>query len=49
MKEYNKLIFEISRKGRKGYSLPENDVPHLKADDIIPENLLSKMKLICRK
>ncbi|MBE6082077.1 aminomethyl-transferring glycine dehydrogenase subunit GcvPB [Sporanaerobacter sp. PP17-6a] len=45
MKEYNKLIFEISRKGRKGYSLPENDVPHLKADDIIPENLLSKNEI----
>ncbi len=45
MKEYNKLIFEVSRKGRKGYSLPGDDVPHLKADDIIPEDLLSKNEI----
>lgn len=27
MKEYNKLIFELSREGRKAYTLPECDVP----------------------
>lgn len=27
MREYNKLIFEISKPGRKAYSLPESDVP----------------------
>lgn len=27
MKEYDKLIFEISKKGRTGYTLPECDVP----------------------
>ena len=24
MKQYDKLIFELSREGRRGYSLPEN-------------------------
>ena len=27
MKYYDKLIFELSKKGRKGYSLPKNHVP----------------------
>ena len=26
MKEYNKLIFEISKEGRQGYKLPPCDV-----------------------
>ena len=29
MKEYNKLIFEISRVGRNAYTLPKCDVPEL--------------------
>lgn len=31
MKEYNKLIFEISREGRRAYTLPECDVPEVDA------------------
>jgi glycine dehydrogenase (decarboxylating) beta subunit (EC 1.4.4.2) len=34
-----KLIFEISRKGRKGYSLPKNDLPE---DKLIPEQFLRR-------
>jgi hypothetical protein len=27
MKYYNKLIFELSREGRKGYQVKKNDLP----------------------
>jgi glycine dehydrogenase subunit 2 len=40
MKEYNKLIFEISKKGRCGYSLPELEVGNAPLDLAIPKNLL---------
>ena len=30
------LIFEITKEGRIGYSLPELDVPELDLDDLIP-------------
>ena len=36
MKYYDKLIFELSREGRTGFSLPENKFP---AGPAIPENL----------
>ena len=39
-----KLIFEISRPGRKGYSLPPLDVPVEKTDNLIPRELLRKEK-----
>ncbi|HOV69225.1 MAG TPA: aminomethyl-transferring glycine dehydrogenase subunit GcvPB, partial [Clostridia bacterium] len=35
-----KLIFELSRKGRTGYSLPECDVPCKKVNELISESLL---------
>lgn len=35
---YDKLIFELSRQGRKGYSLPANNLPD--ALGAIPDNLL---------
>jgi glycine dehydrogenase subunit 2 len=38
MKVYDHLIFELSEEGRKGYSLPECDVPVV--DNLIPENLM---------
>ena len=28
MKYYDKLVFELSKEGRKGYSLPVNKFPH---------------------
>ena len=37
MKYYDKLVFELSRKGRKGYSLPVNRFPQAQA---IPSQLL---------
>jgi len=45
MKEYNKLIFEISREGRQGYKLPPCDVKNIDISKIIPNNLLSEKEL----
>jgi len=42
MRNYNKLIFEISKENRKGYSLPPLDVDVKAVAEIIPENLLRK-------
>lgn len=42
-KLYNKLIFELSREGRRGYSLPDNDCPD--ASNAIANNLLRQSKL----
>jgi glycine dehydrogenase subunit 2 len=39
---YRKLIFEISKAGRKGYTLPENDVPAKHVEDMIPERFLRR-------
>lgn len=40
MKDYNKLIFEISKEGRKAYSLPPCDVPEASLDSLIPGSML---------
>lgn len=37
-----KLIFELSSPGRKGYSLPVSDVPQKKTEELIPADLLRK-------
>ncbi len=42
MKEYNKLIFEISKQGRQGYKLPVCDVESIDIREMIPQHLLSK-------
>ncbi len=42
MKYYDKLIFELSRPGRTGYSLPVNEFGRLEA---VPENLSRKAEL----
>lgn len=42
MREYNKLIFEISKEGRKAYTLPDCDVPEKNIEELIPAELLSK-------
>ena len=39
------LIFEISRPGRKAYSLPVCDVPEEKIEEMIPEDLLRTTSL----
>lgn len=45
MREYNKVIFEISKEGRTAYTLPECDVPQLKLEDLIPQDMISKKEL----
>ena len=34
------LIFELSKEGRIGYSLPENDVPEISLTDVIPNDYI---------
>lgn len=45
MMEYNKLIFEISREGRRAYSLPKCDVPDCDLKAMVPEELQRKTDL----
>ncbi|MGH4052386.1 MAG: aminomethyl-transferring glycine dehydrogenase subunit GcvPB [Clostridium sp.] len=45
MKEYNKLIFEISKEGRCAYKLPACDVANIDISEMVPEYLLSKKNL----
>ncbi|HDK7155225.1 TPA: aminomethyl-transferring glycine dehydrogenase subunit GcvPB [Clostridium botulinum] len=40
MKDYNKVIFELSSEGRKGYRLPDLDVPEVELSELLPKNLL---------
>lgn len=40
MINYDKLIFEVSKKGRKAYTLPKLDVPSINAENIIPKEAL---------
>lgn len=40
MRNYDKMIFEISTPGRKAYSLPELDVKEVKLDKVIPNKFL---------
>lgn len=46
MKEYNKLIFELSREGRKAYTLPKCDVPECNS---IPDEYKEKAMLFFPK
>ena len=45
MRKYDSLIFELSKPGRKAYSLPKLDVNEIKLEDYISEDLLRKEKL----
>ncbi len=40
MVEYNEMIFEISRPGRVGASLPESDVDRIKLEERLPKHLI---------
>ncbi|WP_045516047.1 aminomethyl-transferring glycine dehydrogenase subunit GcvPB [Neobacillus niacini] len=40
MVDYNNLIFEISRQGRVGSSLPASDVEHVDINDKLPKHLI---------
>lgn len=42
MKQYNSLIFEVSKPGRVGYRLPQCDVEEKDVKSLIPEGLLRK-------
>lgn len=46
MKEYNKLIFEVSKPGRNAYSLPPCDVPDTEIEEMIPQEFLRKTDLV---
>jgi len=39
MREYDQLLMEISRPGRRGYSLPPCDVPEESLDEMLPPGL----------
>jgi glycine dehydrogenase subunit 2 len=44
-KRYNKVIFEVSSEGRKGYSLPKLDVEETNLSEVIPSDLLNDKEL----
>ncbi|ADD01574.1 MULTISPECIES: aminomethyl-transferring glycine dehydrogenase subunit GcvPB [Thermoanaerobacter] len=45
MKEYNKLIFELSKEGRKAYTLPRLDVEEKTLEEILPEQMIRKEEI----
>lgn len=45
MKDYNKLIFEISREGRIAYTLPACDVPEVNLSEVFPKAMLKEKEL----
>lgn len=45
MKDYNKLIFEVSKEGRKAYSLPPCDVAESELSNIIPGSFLRDQEI----
>lgn len=44
-KRYNKVIFEVSSEGRKGYSLPKLDVEEKSLSELMPSDLLREGKV----
>lgn len=40
MNNYNKVIFELSKEGKKGYKLPKLDVPEVALENILPKNMI---------
>ncbi|MDF2674646.1 MAG: hypothetical protein K0R09_2914 [Clostridiales bacterium] len=44
MKEYNKLIFEISKEGRNAYTLPECDVPEIELSEMLGKKNLREVE-----
>lgn len=45
MKQYNKLIFELSKQGKYAYSLPHCDVPDIKLEEMLPNKLARESEL----
>ena len=45
MNEYNSLLIEVSKEGRKSYSLPKLDVEEQKLTDMLDYNMIKKTDL----
>lgn len=45
MRDYNELIFEVSREGRIAYTLPTCDVPKVSMKELLPEAMLKTKEL----
>lgn len=45
MKEYNNLLIEISKEGRKAYSLPKLGIDEIKLDEMLDYNMIKKTEL----
>ncbi|MEG2193983.1 MAG: aminomethyl-transferring glycine dehydrogenase subunit GcvPB [Terrisporobacter sp.] len=45
MKDYNSLLIEVSKEGRKAYSLPKLDVEFTKLDEMLDHNMIKKTDL----
>ncbi|MEG0856286.1 MAG: aminomethyl-transferring glycine dehydrogenase subunit GcvPB [Terrisporobacter sp.] len=45
MKDYNSLLIEVSKEGRKAYSLPKSDVEFTKLDEMLDHNMIKKTDL----
>lgn len=45
MKEYNSLIFEISKPGREAYSLPKLDIPEMDIESLLPGEFLREEEI----
>jgi glycine dehydrogenase subunit 2 len=45
MKNYNELIFEVSREGRIAYTLPACDVPETSLNEMLPQAMLKSKEL----
>ncbi len=45
MKDYNKLIFEVSREGRIAYTLPACDVPEVNLSETFPKEMLQEKEV----
>ena len=45
MKEYNSLLIEISKEGRKAYSLPKLDVQPIELNEMLDHNMIKKTDL----
>ena len=45
MKEYNSLLIDISKKGRKAYSLPKLDIDDIKIEDMIDTDMARHSEL----
>lgn len=45
MNEYNSLLIEVSKEGRKSYSLPKLDVEEIKLTDMLDHNMIKKTDL----